>query len=400
MAGRPNRRGLSTPPADDSRAIEPVESETADGTPVPRGKLEEGTALCLSGGGTRALLYHVGALWRMNEMGLLPRLERISSVSGGSIVAGVLGMSWHRLEWDDDGSAVNFDPLVLRPLRAFSNRTHDIPAGVRGFFGPRSTAQEYAAALARQLYGQRTLQDLPDRPRFVINASNLQSTALFRFSKPYCADYRVGRIPNPQFRLADAVAASGAFPPFFAPLALDLRAHRVVEDEGNDLRFAPYTELALLADGGVYDNLGLETIYKRYRTLLVSDGGGKTEADPRPAKDWLRQPIRVMKILDLQVRNLRYRMLIEAYRSKQRSGAYWGIRSDIAATRAAGVLPCPLEATQKLARLPTRLNAIPALTQQRLINWGYASADAALRAFHVPDASPPEQFPYPRAGVG
>src|ERR1035437_6460162 len=51
----------------------------------------EGIGLCLSGGGYRAMLFHLGALWRLNELGYLPKLNRISSVSGGSITAGVLG---------------------------------------------------------------------------------------------------------------------------------------------------------------------------------------------------------------------------------------------------------------------------------------------------------------------
>ena len=58
-----------------------------------RGRRPE-AALCLSGGGYRAMLFHVGALWRLNEAGYLPRLDRISSVSGGSITAGVLGATW------------------------------------------------------------------------------------------------------------------------------------------------------------------------------------------------------------------------------------------------------------------------------------------------------------------
>ena len=60
--------------------------------------VEEGAiALCLSGGGYRAMLFHVGALWRLNEVGYLSKLSRVSSVSGGSITAGVLactGLSW------------------------------------------------------------------------------------------------------------------------------------------------------------------------------------------------------------------------------------------------------------------------------------------------------------------
>ena len=63
---------------------------------------EPGIALCLSGGGYRAMLFHVGCLWRLNQLGLLGRLNRISSVSGGSITAGVLGLSlirWRLPRW-------------------------------------------------------------------------------------------------------------------------------------------------------------------------------------------------------------------------------------------------------------------------------------------------------------
>src|SRR4030095_10893384 len=55
-----------------------------DGTGAP----EKGIGLCFSGGGYRAMLFHLGALWRLNEWGYLPKLTRISSVSGGSITAG------------------------------------------------------------------------------------------------------------------------------------------------------------------------------------------------------------------------------------------------------------------------------------------------------------------------
>lgn len=48
-----------------------------------------GTALCLSGGGYRAMLFHVGVVWRLNDAGRLDTLDRVSSVSGGSIIAGV-----------------------------------------------------------------------------------------------------------------------------------------------------------------------------------------------------------------------------------------------------------------------------------------------------------------------
>jgi NTE family protein len=59
-----------------------VSESTSDGDvkpPMP------GIALCLSGGGFRAMLFHLGTLWRLNEFGYLPKLKLISSVSGGSI---------------------------------------------------------------------------------------------------------------------------------------------------------------------------------------------------------------------------------------------------------------------------------------------------------------------------
>lgn len=47
----------------------------------------DGVAVCLSGGGYRAMMFHVGALWRLHELGLLAQATRVSSVSGGSITA-------------------------------------------------------------------------------------------------------------------------------------------------------------------------------------------------------------------------------------------------------------------------------------------------------------------------
>jgi NTE family protein len=47
-----------------------------------------------------------------------------------------------------------------------------------------------------------------------------------------------------------------------------------------------FTKKLVLTDGGVYDNLGIEPVWKRYRTLLVSDGGAVTRPLSRPATNW------------------------------------------------------------------------------------------------------------------
>jgi hypothetical protein len=79
--------------------------------------IEPGIGLALSGGGLRATLFRIGTCWRLVELGILPKLARISSVSGGSIFAGVLATSWHALRADP--SSDNYQRLVVGPLRRF-----------------------------------------------------------------------------------------------------------------------------------------------------------------------------------------------------------------------------------------------------------------------------------------
>src|SRR5262249_34071445 len=68
---------------------------------------DPGIALALSGGGYRAMLFHAGALAKLNDAGLLPELRVVSSVSGGSITSAVLAAAWEGLRWEN-GRATNF----------------------------------------------------------------------------------------------------------------------------------------------------------------------------------------------------------------------------------------------------------------------------------------------------
>src|SRR5262245_13641652 len=77
---------------------------------------QPGIALCLSGGGYRAMLFHLGSLWRLAELGYLPKLSRVSSVSGGSITAALLGHRWKTLGFDASGVPANFVKAVVEPI--------------------------------------------------------------------------------------------------------------------------------------------------------------------------------------------------------------------------------------------------------------------------------------------
>lgn len=351
---------------------------------------EEGIALCLSGGGYRAMLFHTGALWRLHETGILKTVKRVSSVSGGSIVSAHLGLVWSKLYSPGD----SFKTVVVDPIRALAERTLDASSIVIGAMLPGySSADRIISLYDKHLYHGKTLQDLPDHPRFVINATNVQTGALFRFSKPFIADWRVGMIQNPRTRIAEAVTASSAFPPVLSPCVLDFEPGSFKPSWGVDLNRRPYTKTVVLTDGGVYDNLGLETAYKRFRTVLVSDGGGKLEPEPEPKEDWARHSYRVLNIIDDQVRSLRKRQLITALKSHEREGTYWGIRTNIEDYKLPSPLTCPYHKTMELAQIPTRLKSMPDRLQEQLINWGYAVCDAALRK-HVNPELCGAQFPY------
>ena len=213
---------------------EPVETIPTD--PIPSTP-EEGTALCLSGGGYRAMVFHVGVLWRLYEAGLLAGIDRISSVSGGSITAAVLGLKWDKLSFDAGKVRNDFVPHVVEPLRALASETIDADAIVFGSLLPGRISDRIARAYEDMLFRRaRRLQDLPDKPRFVINATNVQSGALWRFSKPYMRDYRVGKINSPTLSLAQAVAASSAFPPVLSPVELRLDPDMFEPGSGHDLQ--------------------------------------------------------------------------------------------------------------------------------------------------------------------
>ena len=155
----------------------------------------------------------------------------------------------------------------------------------------------------------------------------------------------------------------------------------------------------MLSDGGVYDNLGLETAWKRYDDHLVSDGGGKMAPEPKPTHDWARHALRILGVIDNQVRNLRKRQVVAGFLAwRPRKGAYWGIRTDIGDY---GRPParCPARTTSDaaLATHPTRLAAMPTTLQERLINWGYAVCDAGHAQAGRARRSGAAGFPYAAA---
>ena len=140
--------------------------------------------------------------------------------------------------------------ILLTPYT--SGETIDAESIILGIVLPGRVSDKVAAAYEEHLFGKATLQDLPDEPRFVINATNVQSGVIWRFMKPYMRDYRVGEVRDPAVPLARAVAASSAFPPVLSPMEMRLDPASFTPGSGLDLQRPPFTTKVILTDGGVY----------------------------------------------------------------------------------------------------------------------------------------------------
>jgi len=372
------------------------------------GRERKGIALCLSGGGFRAALFHAGAIRRLNELGVLSRVRTISSVSGGSIASGLLATVWTRLERVGD-RFTNLETLFEQPLRAFCGSNIRNGPLLWGRLNPRNWPRLLSSAFSatdllvlqyQRLLGSVRLSALPDTPRFVFCAANLQTGVSFELSARSIGDYVLGYAEPGPLTLAEAVAASSSFPFAFPPLVrtMDVDAFSGGDPKAVAAGFRPGPRVAL-TDGGVYDNMGLEPAWKTHATVLVSDGGTPFEIQAR-TRTWLVPRLqRSFQVVANQALAVRKRWLISAYLRGVYGGAYWGLGTDPDEYRPpGGARPAGYSGRviDRLRVVRTDLDRFSAAEQSVLMNQGWALAGAALGrwgpdlAIHPSPAVPPD----------
>jgi len=367
-----------------------VDTSTVEARYRPRAQ-REGIALCLSGGGFRAALFHAGAIRRLNELGLLSQLRTISSVSGGSIASALLAAVWPRLERDGRWFT-NLEALFERPLRAFCGRNIRNRPLLWGRLDPRNgprllwstfSATDLLVAEYERLVGSIPLSALPAHPRFVFCAANLLTGVSFELSARSIGDYVLGYSEPGRFTLAEAVAASSSFPFAFPPLVrmVDLDAFVGGDPQAVATGFRPGPRIAL-TDGGVYDNMGLEPAWKIHQVVLVSDGGTPFEVRARARTGLVPRLLRSFQVVANQALAVRKRWLVAAYLRGVYRGAYWGLGTDRDEYQAPGMERPPGYSGPVLDRLRvvrTDLDRFSPAEQSVLMNHGWALAGAALR---------------------
>ena len=298
-------------------------------------------ALALSGGGVRAAVFHCGVLKRLALDGLLESTTFVSTVSGGSLVVGlILCQNGHR--WPGSGE---FLDAVLSSVRArLTTATLQWSYTWRSMALPWRLARGRAQVLARQLEAQwgicGSMQDVPYTPRWIVNATCYETGRNWRFSRQRMGDYVTHYVLEPETPIADAIAASAAVPGVIGPLAVRSDEYEWHRYEGGQLVPAstPVKRYALW-DGGVYDNLAVEPLFKPgggfrdgFDFMLVSDASAPLSLDPRSLKRALmpwRRALRLVDIATEQVRGLRARSLIAEFQRSPDAGAYLRIGNTV-----------------------------------------------------------------------
>lgn len=251
--------------------------------------------LSLSGGGSRAIAFHLGCLRALHDLGLLDDVKVISTVSGGSVIGalyaardepfpefekkvralltrGLVRPALRKMMTTTEGlralycaallGAINLAVLAIAILPRIVARL--LPQTARKSWGLeklRAPLPRFASrttilrrVLDEDIFQRMKLRDLPaTRPLLIINAADLRTGSAFYFSREKSGSWRLGELAGSETTLAHAVTASAAY-----PLLLPALNERLAFNKSDGSR---REEHVTLTDGGVYDNLGIAPLW-------------------------------------------------------------------------------------------------------------------------------------------
>ena len=363
-------------------------------------------AVALSGGGFRAALAGLGVLQLLADCGLLGNVRYSSSVSGGSVANGLFAHHYDELSAEGfSGDA--FHRIVVLPCIeriSGSSFTWKLFGQAWRIVGPKTRVNVLADSFADWFYGPRPLAETPAQCRFVFNAANLTTGVRFALEREIVGDYVSGytATSSTTLRLADAVAASAAFPIGFNPMHL------------KDLNLPCGKDRPVkLQDGGVYDNMGLEAVQglDDDELIIAINAGGLFYV--RRGYGWIpviRDFLRINSILYRQSTALRRREMVERFRAWEhahthgtpqppwaRRGVLFGLTTTFDDRHPVNPewtdgRPERADLTQELARVKTSFARFHKDTCQELVYRGWWLTGATLATFHretLPATLPP-----------
>jgi len=273
--------------------------------------------LALSGGGIRAAIFHLGVLQHLAEAKLFRQLASISSVSGASIAIGVI-LAANDNKWPtEDEFLLKIQPKIRKLILENNIQTTALR---RLIFSPwhwRHRVELLAKVLEEKWGISGNLQDIPSRPYWEINCTTFETGGNFRFRKDYMGDSTIGYVQTPTLPLSHVVAASAAFPILIGPYILQAKDLHWTNDKRGKTTTAKVDDHYTLWDGGVYDNLGLDPLYRVERGLdaeidflIVSNASASIGHKQRQGHISLANLRRLLDISMNQVDALRSRQVL------------------------------------------------------------------------------------------
>ena len=290
--------------------------------------------LYVSGGGYRAAIFHLGMLTYLADQGALEKISFISSVSGGSLLTGLI-FKLNNYKWP---SSHDFREMILAPARVLFTTTNLQVRLIADLAKKSLFLPSLAAILANRIkkdWGiNEQVNELPVSPRWIINATSSETGRSWRFERKRMGDYMFGYSREPDFPLSTAMAASASLPFVIGPTRL--RANRYAWFEyvdGREVdRESPVFDMLHLWDGGLYDNMGLEPLVSvsettntlSYRNgvdfLIVSNASLPLER--KETKSRIQSALRVYRIPLYQTQALRTRNVVHHLRNNPNSGLF------------------------------------------------------------------------------
>ena len=251
--------------------------------------------LALSGGGSRAMAFHLGCMRALNEVGILQRVKILSTVSGGSVIGalyaafdepfpefetrvraalvrGLMGPTIRTALLTSEGvkALLSFGLIGLANLAFLATSwtlwllsflappEHRNKFRIENWhlplrrFASRTTI--FRRAVDDELFKGLGLKDIQSsKPFVVINAAELRTGSAFYFTAKDSGSWRLGKLATSSTAIADAVTASAAYLLFLPALDVAWPFNR--KDGSRRV------ERISLTDGGVYDNLGLAPLW-------------------------------------------------------------------------------------------------------------------------------------------
>lgn len=219
--------------------------------------------LCLSGGGFRATLFHLGVIRRLIFLDVFKRVNRINSVSGGSILAGVV---MKELSLNGDFKSVkDFDIRITIPMIDFIQSSPK--KQLFKMIPLQRSPQRFVKVLDKSFFNNMSFMDLTDKVNWCCYATSLDSTMAWKYSKQGVGDESIGYFKASKGdSISIGVTASACFIPLFRPMEISIGS--------------PTTKI-FLVDGGIYDNLGVDSVLNSMtrdnNQVIVSDASAIIE---------------------------------------------------------------------------------------------------------------------------